>query len=219
MRKEVMRTRIPVLFMVLVVICRPAFARQDADAPQKVEFRKWDLDGSLGILGTSARDFGRPILPGLERYLFAWNVDAGRYFTPHVKGEVGLMRTNAWRFWEPLPSLSGQIIYREHRVHPTSLSAALTYQFFENVFAHPYVSAGVRVTQVSDETQTTVYSPTYSATNVSTTSRVSEVRPFVAVGYKSYFNERAYMRTDALLAIDTKGISHGTLRVGFGIDF
>jgi hypothetical protein len=215
-----MRTRIAVLFVALVAICgRPAFARQDAEAPQKVEFRKWDLNGSLGILGTSARDFGGPILSGFERYLFAWNVDAGRYFTPHVKGEVGLMRTNELRFGEALPASSRSYSYREHRVHPTSLSAALTYQFFENVFAHPYVSAGVRVTAVSDETQTFVYSPTYSATSVSTTSRVSEVRPFVAVGYKSYFNERAYMKTDALLAIDTKGISHGTLRAGFGIDF
>jgi len=215
-----MRTRIGVLFIALVVICgQPAFARQAADDSPKVEFHKWDLDGSLGILGTSARDFGRPILPGLERYLFAWNVDAGRYFTPHVKGEVGLMRTNERKFWEPLPASSRSYSYREHRVHPTSLCAALTYQFFENVFAHPYVSAGVRVTAVSDETQTSVYSPTYSATSVSTTSRVSEVRPFVAVGYKSYFNERAYMKSDALFAIDTKGVSHGTLRVGFGIDF
>src|SRR5262245_34829396 len=115
------------------------------------------------------------------------------------------MRTNELRFAQPLPASSPLYSSRQHRMKPTSSSAALPYQFFETVFAHPYVSAGVRVTAVSDETQTFVYFPTYSATSVSTTSRVSEVRPFVAAGYKSYFNERTYMKTDALFAIDTKG--------------
>jgi hypothetical protein len=38
-------------------------------------------------------------------------------------------------------------------------------------------------------------------------------------GNKSYFNERLYMRPEVLVAFDENGASHGTVRLGFGIDF
>jgi hypothetical protein len=99
-------------------------------------------------------------------------------------------------------------------VDPRSVSASFTYQFFENVFAHPYVSAGIRVTSFSEETRTDVYYPNQRCSTVTTSSRkFTQARPFVAAGYKTYFNERLYMRPEVLVAFDENGL--GTVRLGF----
>jgi hypothetical protein len=106
-------------------------------------------------------------------------------------------------------------------VKPTTFSAAFTYQFFENVFAHPYVSAGVHVTSFFEETQTYVYNPNFSTppTRTSSSRKYTEARPFVAAGYKSYFNSRVYMRSEILASFDEDGFSHATARLGIGFDF
>jgi hypothetical protein len=97
----------------------------------------------------------------------------------------------------------------------------MTYQFLENVFAHPYISAGVQVTSFSEETQTYVYNTNFSTppTHTSSSRTYTEARPFVAAGYKSYFNERVYLRSEILASFDTDGFSHATARLGFGFDF
>jgi|SRR5262245_10032281 len=110
--------------------------------------------------------------------------------------------------------------YTYGKVHPISVSGGVTYQFLENVFAHPYVSAGVRVTSFNEDFTIATFSSTVGRVALSSGSRrFTQARPFVAAGYKSYFNERVYMRSDFLIAVDKIGLSHGTLRVGLGIDF
>ena len=208
-----------------IAVSSPVFAQEAAPATEKLEFRKWDFSSSLGVLGASRTEFGGNSAGSCScgNYAaWAWNVDAGRYFTPHLKAEAGLMRTTERSFFNYTPyTPTGPNISTHRSVQPTSVSGAFTYQFFENVFAHPYVSAGIRVTSLFEESQTNVYASGFSGPpSVSKSSRRStEVRPFVAAGYKSYFNERAYIRTEALAALDKKGFSHGTVRIGFGIDF
>ena len=44
-------------------------------------------------------------------------------------------------------------------------------------------------------------------------------RPFAAIGCKSYFNDRVFVRSELLTAVGPAGYSHLTIRVGVGVDF
>ena len=44
-------------------------------------------------------------------------------------------------------------------------------------------------------------------------------RPFIAFGCKSYFNRSVFMRSEVLVALNSSGYSHSTLRLGTGVDF
>lgn len=161
----------------------------------------------------------------------AVQVDAGRYWNSHLKTEVSFA------------ALTGRSEYQSHQipipggvasaplnteVARKQVAAAVTYQFLDNVYAHPYVSAGVRA---SFHDRHTVRFPfaylPFVGTGVSTIpippfeSRDREVltRPYVAAGFKSYFNERSFIRSELSTAYADSGISQWTLRLGFGVDF
>ncbi len=210
-----------------MVLCAPAFAQQTAPNTEKLKYPKWDAGGSLGLLmagrGKLGGQGGSECYCGGESVAWAGNVDFGRYFTQHLKAEAGLMWTTERYFYHSSSTYpqTFPITYTSRSVQPTTFSGAMTYQFFENVFAHPYISAGVHVTSFSEETQTTVYNPNFSTppTQSSSSRKYMEARPFVAAGYKSYFNDRVYMRSEILAAFDKDGFSHATARLGFGFDF
>jgi hypothetical protein len=188
------------------------------------EFRKWDVAATIGLFGSSRRYFVQSDSFYNSYYndpvTVAGNIDAGRYLTTHLKVDVGVMTTHSRRVYEyPAFSTGPLSSYSTVRVRPTTVSGAVTYQFFENVFAHPYVSAGLGLASISEER--TVYSYTTSGLQAAVVShdRYLRVRPFVAAGYKSYFNERAFMKSELLFAAASNGFSHATLRIGFGVDF
>ncbi|HLQ78010.1 MAG TPA: hypothetical protein VK210_11685 [Terriglobia bacterium] len=222
-----MRIQIATLIAVVsITFVSPIFAQKAESTPGKLEMKKWDAGGSLGMLGARRSEFGGAgtnscSCTGLSG--FTANLDVGRYLSPHLKAEAGLMWSTPRDHYSYSSSYlqPGQYTSTYRSVHPTSVSGAFTYQFLENVFAHPYVSAGIRVTSLYEESRTYTYGSTYTGPPnvISGTGRSSEVRPFVAAGFKSYFNEWAYMRSEVLTAFDKKGPSHGTLRIGFGIDF
>jgi len=221
-----MKFQIAALMVIaFIAFSAPAFAQQGAPTVEKLKYHKWDIGGSLGVLAASRSDLGGTGTTGCSCDPLTWagNFDVGRYFTQHLKAEAGILWTARRRFYESNYTYPQTFPFTStvREVDPTSISAALTYQFFENVFAHPYVSAGIRVTSFSEETRTSVYNPNFSAPPTITASsrKFTEARPFVAAGYKSYFNERLYMRPEVLVAFDENGASHGTVRLGFGIDF
>jgi hypothetical protein len=221
-----MKIQIAVLLVTsLIAFSAPAFAQQGAPESEKLKFHKWDIGGSLGLLAANRSATGGFASTSCSCDTLTWagNFDVGRYFTQHLKAEAGILWTSKRHFYESTDSYprTFPITYTMREVDPRSVSAAFTYQFFENVFAHPYVSAGVRVTLFSEVTRTDVYYPNFSvAPTVTTSSRkFTQARPFVAAGYKTYFNERLYMRPEVLVAFDENGASHGTVRLGFGIDF
>ena len=95
---------------------------------------------------------------------------------------------------------------------------------FENQFAHPYLSAGARISLL--DTHSTSYPQafaqngvTYSSPAIDRTGSAVFVRPVAAAGFKSYFNERTFLRTEAAAMFDPQGSPHVALRVGFGFDF
>ena len=216
-----MKTRPSTTFaMGVLLACSFASAAFAQEAP--VEMRKWDAATTIGILGSSGRDFVPRSDYGDSAAGFAWSVDAGRYLTTHLKTETGFMLTNHRSVYNSTFDSLGRNTGSSHgRVDAKSYSGALTYQFFENAFVHPFVSVGVRAMSLTEERETYSLGTDYRYTNppVRSVHRSVQARPFVSAGFKSYFNERAFMKSELLLAGDRKGVSHGTLRVGVGFDF
>jgi hypothetical protein len=102
----------------------------------------------------------------------------------------------------------------------------VSYQFFENVFAHPYLSAGARIewTDIQKTRMGTAFISGRSPTTVAIAPlniRQGDVQtyPFAAAGFKSYFDERSFIRSEMSTSYNSRGLNQLTLRVGFGVDF
>ncbi len=139
-----MKVRIAALIAAAAIVCvSPAIGQQAGSSPRKLEFRKWDFGGSLGILGASRTAYGGTEAAGTggynssDQWTWAANIDAGQYFTTHLKADVGLMWSSERSFYKSTYNGAGPYAASYGNVHPLSISGALTYQFFENVFAHP----------------------------------------------------------------------------------
>jgi hypothetical protein len=207
-----------------------ALAEQSAATPDVLDFRKWDAGGSLGLFITGNEDFGGNPYAQTDGAA-AWNLDLGRYVTTHLKADVGVMLNGTRHVYGfPASPVSGlppgytYAAYAQTSVHPTSLSGAVTYQFFENAYVHPYLSTGVRTTWQAEHTvrypQTFIVNGvTYRVPPLDERYTARLTRPFVAGGFKSYFNERTFMRSEVLIALGPHGFSHATLRIGAGVDF
>jgi hypothetical protein len=204
-----------------LIVTAQVFAQEDV--PQKIEYRKWDIGTTTGLLFASSRAYGAS---GSYDSDPSWmlNLDAGRFLTTHVKVDTGVMWSGTRSFYKtsfstaPSYQTTG---YTLSRVQPTTVSGAITYQFLENAFVHPYVSAGMRLTFLREELETYLYSTNCCRPALVTTVNQTslQARPFGALGFKSYFNERWFVRSEILVGFDTKGVSHGTGRIGFGVDF
>lgn len=206
---------------------------------QGIPYRPWDVgltgglhvdrevtDASTGFPGGSPGAFNE------ERWVAAFQVqaDVGRYWNSHVRTDLSFGTVTRRELFGSVPvdvPLGVATAYAQTLVSRKQLGAGLTYQFLENVFAHPYVSAGLRATVVDSHT---IRQP--SAWLMDGRSAVSipipplewdrtevMVRPYLAAGFKSYFNERAFLRTEFATAYDTRGLSQWTARLGAGVDF
>lgn len=95
---------------------------------------------------------------------------------------------------------------------------------------HSYVPAGLRLWLLSRHRSTILAvfpnPPSFWGSQTGVSVPVPEerdtsvaVRPFVAGGFKSYFNERTFVRSELPAAIGSRGVSDVTLGLGFGTDF
>src|SRR5262245_54119874 len=97
-----------------------AFA-QTAGEDQPTKFRKWDFSSTLGIVGTSQRDFGsRSCGCGGSDPALTWSVDGGRFLTTHLKVDTGLMLMRSRTYYEYVETAPGQYSSFNRHVRPTS---------------------------------------------------------------------------------------------------
>lgn len=211
------------LFAGLVIALATPVLAQPAASPS-VRMPKWDAAAGFGLLlsGQSRASTPQGDLA----------IDLGRYWTAHVKTSVQLSTAGETDFlyesdyhYTPSPSPTQFYTARETqtRARAALVSAGATYQFYENVFVHPYVSGGVRLAWLSETatTSTHLIGPPYSLlTSTSTSSTRLDARPFAAVGAKTYFaNGRVFMRPELLVVGDREGTPRGVVRVLVGGDF
>ena len=107
-------------------------AAQPSDTGSGQPFRKWDAGGSFAIRFGSTGD---GVVPA-----GGWSVEAGRYWTAHVTTSLGVA-TAGDPFLKQSESSSQTYSYSEAIPRPAAVSSAISYQFYENVFAYPYVTA------------------------------------------------------------------------------
>lgn len=189
------------------------------------ELPKWDAGVSFGILWG---DGWYPETEGYSEPRVAYHFELGRFLTTHLKTDAAVILTNKGEVYDyvptPVPGVPGVYSFTEHDRTLTIFSGALTYQFFENAMMHPFVSAGVQIGATNDHlhrsAQTyTVNRVPVTVPGIDTSTTSTAARPFVAVGAKSYFNERTFLKSEFSTGVNGNGFSHAVLRLGFGFDF
>ena len=195
----------------------------------------WDVTGTVGLFAGYT-----PRTDGTRGYQDLWfhNVQGGailgRHFTRNLKLELEATTTNGGnQFRERYVEVPGVAysypVGSEVTTSITSVGAALTYQFRDNEWVHPFVQAGVsadfdRVSirtweQFSYGTPRPGVPPqrlVEERIDGPATSRV--VRGLIGGGAKVYFSERAFVRPDARWSSDGRQ-HHFAFRIGLGVDF
>lgn len=211
--------------LIVAAIASAALLQPLSAAAQEPNLPKWDAGASFGLL------WGQGWHQGGENYdepFVVYHIELGRFWTTHLKTDTAVILTNSRRDYDyefvAVSGLPGGYSFTEHERQLTAASGAVTYQFFENQMMHPFVSAGLHVGSGHDHAYRnqlthTANRVTYTIPAIDTETTTVLVRPFFAVGAKSYFNERTFIRSEFAGVVGSKGLSHGTLRLGFGFDF
>lgn len=216
--------------LLLVLLGASSAAAQQVDG-SGVPYRAWDINAAFGFHTSAESDLSgqQGMLGGSWEPAWAGSFDVGRYWTSHVKTEAGLAHFSGMQYYasEPILGTTGQQIgqiFSTTDVRQTQVVLAGTYQFLENAFAHPYVSAGARIGFLDYRTYENRY--LYSSLPPNGLGPAEErqgvdvrVRPFVGAGSKSYFSERVFIRPEMVMAFDGTGLAQFGLRLGLGLDF
>ena len=223
---------IGVVLGAVLLAAAPALA-QRVDS-KGVPYRAWDFDAGVGFhsLTSADGDVGDEGY-GSDNWSPSWttSIDVGHFWNSHLKTEGGLSFLQRYdtATSQQLPLAGGQTgyIFTRNEIRQTQVTVAATWQFFENAFAHPYVSGGARIGLLQIDSRRESYLPTLPG-NVYRPSPIepldqhswkARARPFVAVGSKSYFNERSFVRPEMILALNGQGLSQFGARLVFGLDF
>lgn len=152
--------------------------------------------------------------------------ELGRYLTPHLKVTLDAGRSGEGEiFRQQQVAVSGQtnpgFIYEQHFLQRTHVAASVSYQFLENAWVHPFVTAGAQHAWEMDRirVQGTSFGrpglpPAPPAESV---VRRTTVRPFVGVGAKFYMTPRAFAQGQMQVAPGPGG-AHIAASGGFGVD-
>jgi hypothetical protein len=213
------------LLALLVAVCRAG--AQTIEISPLAPVRQWDISAGIGVRVLNAPDLGDTS----SNWNAAWQPRAqvGRYLTPHLKVEVAVSSPLTYEFYLDEPVVVPEVptpirAFAEHRTRVFSVTPLVTYQFFENLYAHPFVSAGVDV-GIVDERVTRLQqtrrlgSQTYTLPADSRSRSVTLLRPLVAAGFKSYVNDWVFVRPEGSLAFNRSGTTQFNLRLDIGVDF
>jgi hypothetical protein len=196
------------VWFLLAVLALPARAFAQPGSSAEQPFRKWDAAGGFGFAGGVAD----PAVPVGE-----YGAELGRYWTEHVRTSLALSNTGRTSYPSYSDFPEGFTSTQASARHPLVVSGLVAYQFLENAFVHPYVSAGIRLAWLSDTRDTYSTSPPY---HTRTSPARLDARPVVGAGFKTYFaSGRAFLRPEFLVVVDPRGAPHGIARMVAGVDF
>ena len=181
-----------------------------------------DLSASVGWLNAdkSGLDSNRGGNDWYNRGLYG-GANAGWYWTDHWKTEVeGGVSSDAELLVYTPTAIDGRsaTFYSTYTFSTNRIAVGQQYQFYRNVWFHPFVSAGLDLTWERTGREDEIYSS--QAPRALTFPKRTELhtRPFATVGFKAYFTPRGFFRTDIKLAFD-KGVDEALVRFGLGVDF
>ena len=217
----------PLLILLALLVAVLSADAQTTENGAPASIRPWDFSVGVGPLFFDGSRVG----DSYSNWNGAWQprVQFGRYLTPHLKMEVTASSPVTHEFYLDeavvLPGMPAPVFaFAEHRSRVFSVTPLVTYQFLENAFAHPFVSAGIDI-GILDETVTRVSQTrrlnglTYTVPAASRSRDAVLLRPVVAAGFKTYFNDRIFVRPEANLAFRSSGAAQVSLRLDLGVDF
>ena len=180
-----------------------------------------DASASIGWFGADRRLSGE-CCSGWSAGLFK-GIAGGYYWTDNLKTEVELGwpgETEAYSYTStPLPGSLSAFQYDEHTFTGLKLSAAQQYQFGRNQMFHPFVGGGVELDRQRDEIERRTETSRGGFTSTMFTDTVLIARPFVTTGFKAYFSERSFFRTEFKVAFREDGVEQIAWKGGVGVDF
>jgi hypothetical protein len=191
--------------------------------------KRWDVTGSIGWLGGDKSEIGEDWNDWYDT--FATSLDLGRYWTPHLKTEAGIIFTTEGLVFSHEERVfpgerSSIVIPREHHFRITGVTTSATYQFLENTWVHPFLTAGAQFTEERERSfshDVPFFRRDLTRVDVAIPpphqETVFSVRPFARGGAKFYVNERGFVRTDLAVAWNDGGIAQVSWRAGIGVDF
>ena len=198
----------PAIAVVIALILWPSSAMAQTSGPSL-----WDAALTVGLFN------GRPAADHPLDYGDNWyhtgevRASVGRLWTDHLKSEFELGTTGEGSRYVTRFGANGLPIGAQefHRVH--QLTARATWQFFDNSWVQPYVSAGVLVE--GDHQRTLVYERTIRSEPPSTTYRPGAS---LGAGAKFYMTQHAFFKAGAQNTW-TSRTSTVSFLAGFGFDF
>ncbi len=212
----------------LVLCCSPAaFAQAVIVSPS--DPRTWDVTGSVGWFAGNKSGIAEEWNDWYDT--FATSLEVGRYWSPHFKTEgAAIFTTEGTVFGRQEPIAPGEgppiFIPREHHFRVRAFTASATYQFFENTWVHPFVTAGVQFTEERERAfspDVPFYGRDFTRIDIPIApprqATVFSVRPVVSAGAKFYVNERGFVRTDLGVAWHEGRVAQVVWRAGMGVDF
>jgi len=191
-------------------------------------FPRWDASGSLGMLSISTGDTGGSPWRTWEQKL-EYRADVGRYWTTHLRTELSVGSSNRWDEYEVTPFPAAGVAapvyaYTDVERRLTTVAPAVTWQFRENSFMHPYVSGGVTLgilhehrVRTPDAYRFGGQSGAIPPLDERTTTLLA--RPFLAGGFKSYVSRSTFVRTETRVAAGPTGVRQLSMVAGIGFDF
>jgi hypothetical protein len=214
----------PAVTVRLLALCVAAALLPPAAHAQSISLsptdpKRWDTSVTVGWLGGNREEIAEPWNDWYDT--FATSLQAGRYWTPHLKTELGVTITNDGSVYsseqvvvpgQPRPTFFS----REHRYGVRAADISAVYQAFENRWVHPFVGAGVHFAWERHRAETPFpLGPSLPAVAESTFDPL----PFVSGGTKFYVGDTGFIRTDLSAALGSAGAARVWWRIGGGIDF
>jgi hypothetical protein len=221
--------RIAAVAVLLAVAAMPAGA-QDIQIRSRsllpATFPRWDAGGSIGLIAVTTTE-SRKSWNGWDQNA-EYRFDLGRYWTTHLKTDVAVTTNNMWSDWRserlPIPGVPTAYAYTQIDRQWFGVAPAVTWQFRENTFMHPYVSGGVKVSLLEEHSFREAATQrsgaiSYQVPGLDERRTLVLARPFVAGGFKSYVNRSVFVRTEGRVAFAQDGVRQVSAIVGLGIDF
>ena len=195
----------------------------------------WDVSVTVGSFHGESPDTTPSGNPADWHHASEYRVTAGHYFSPHLKAEIEFGATGeGHRYSQRFSSVPGsptQYPYSAQEfVRIRQGSARVTWQFLDNQWIHPYLSAGVSFDE--ERTRAHVYTPIYSTDPRNPSARVvvgtaehdeaprTTNRPglVLAGGAKWYVSPAVFIKTGAQVGV-ARSASSISFLAGTGFDF
>jgi len=203
--------------MLVVLMLLPSAARGQPAPPP---LPRVDVAAATGWFAADRSIRGDGCCSSWSSSLFK-GVSAGYYWTEHLKTEVELAAPGPTEGYtvlsERLASNLFRYISEEHRISTSRVSLSQAFQFGHNSTFHPFVRAGVDVDRERDDIERHISAGSAFQEEQSVANK-TRVRPFGGVGFKAYFNERAFFRGEVRLAPSRGSVDQMIWTAGVGID-